>query len=69
MAKTKTKTKVDILEVHPILDDTKISNKEGCYFPESHYRKVITSNADVYGILEDGTKQLLLKLTPLEKLN
>jgi len=53
--------KVAILEVHPILDDAKISTKEGCYFPESHYRKVITSNTDVYGILEDGTRQLLLK--------
>jgi len=54
-------SKVAILEVHPILDDSKISTKEGCYFPESHYQQIITSNADVYGITEDGTRQLLLK--------
>ena len=61
MSNIKTNKKVDILEVHPIIDDSKISSKEGCYFPESHYRNIIKSNADVYGILEDGTKQLLLK--------
>jgi len=61
MTNTKTKKKVAILEVHPILDDSKISTKEGCYFPESHYRKVINSNADVYGIAKDGTRKLLLK--------
>ena len=55
------KSKVAILEVHPILDERKISIKEGCYFPESHYKTIITSGADVYGIAEDGTKQLLLK--------
>ena len=54
-------SKIANLEVHPILDDTKISTKEGCYFPESHYNKVINSNTDVYGITENGTRQLLLK--------
>ena len=54
-------SKIAILEVHPILDDTKISTKEGCYFPESHYNKVINFNTDVYGITENGTRQLLLK--------
>lgn len=54
-------SKVAILEVHPIMDESKISTKEGCYFPESHYHKIIKSNTDVYGIAEDGTKQLLLK--------
>ena len=52
---------IPVLEVHPILDDTKISTKEGCYFPESHYKHIITANTDVYGILEDGSKQLILK--------
>ena len=55
------KSKVAILEVHPVMDENKISTKEGCYFPESHYKTIITSDADVYGIAEDGTKQLLLK--------
>lgn len=55
------KPKVAILEVHPILDESKISTKEGCYFPESHYNKIIKSDTDVYGIAEDGTRQLLLK--------
>lgn len=54
-------SKVVILEVHPIMDDDKITNKEGCYFPKSHYNKIITYDADVYGILEDGTRKLLLK--------
>ena len=52
---------VPVLEVKPILDECKISTKEGCYFPESHYNKIIKSDVDVYGVLEDGSKQLLLK--------
>jgi hypothetical protein len=55
------RNKVAILEVHPILDNSKISAKEGCYFPESHYHHIITSNTDVYGLKEDGSKQLILK--------
>jgi hypothetical protein len=43
------------------MDYTKIATKEGCYFPESHYTKIITADADVYGINPDGTKSLLLK--------
>jgi hypothetical protein len=50
-----------VLEVHPIIPESRISSKEGCYFPESHYKHVINTDADVYGINEDGTRQLLLK--------
>ena len=57
----KNKSNIAILEVHPVMDDSKISTKEGCYFPESHYHQIINSNADVYGITEDGTRQLILK--------
>lgn len=50
-----------ILEVDPILTEKEITNKEGCYFPESHYKNIIKSNTDVYGILENGNRKLLLK--------
>lgn len=53
--------KVPKLEVKPILEEDEINSKEGCYFPESHYKHIITSNMDVYGILADGTRKLLLK--------
>ena len=55
------KKKIDIIEVKAIMSDEEIEKKEGSYFPESHYNKKITSNCDVYGILEDGTKKLLVK--------
>jgi hypothetical protein len=56
-----TREKTQFLEVHPVLTNKAISTKEGAYFPESHYNHIITSNTDVYGISEDGTKKLLLK--------
>jgi hypothetical protein len=54
-------SKIDILEVKAILTDEEINAKEGEYFPETHYNKIVKTNCDVYGILEDGTKKLLLK--------
>jgi len=50
-----------VLEVRPIMTELEISAKEGCYFPESHYNRIIRKDMDIYGILEDGTKKLLLK--------
>ena len=50
-----------VIEVYPILTDDEISKKEGSYFPETHYKQIIKDDCDVYGILEDGTKKLLLK--------
>jgi len=49
------------LVLDPILTDKEIISKEGCYFPETHYKHIIKSNTDVYGIQPDGTKSLLLK--------
>jgi hypothetical protein len=55
------KKKIPVIEVKPIMSDSEIEKKEGSYFPESHYNKIIKSDCDVYGILEDGTKKLLVK--------
>lgn len=55
------KNKIKVIEVKPIMSEEAIAKKEGSYFPESHYNRVIKSDCDVYGILEDGTKKLLLK--------
>jgi len=54
-------TMIKILDVKPILTDTQLEKKEGKFINEKHYNKIIKSNYDVYGILEDGTRQLLLK--------
>ena len=50
-----------VLKVKAILTDQEIEKKEGSYFPESHYKNIINTNCDVYGILEDGSEKLLLK--------
>jgi len=52
---------IKIIKVKQILSDVELAKKEGEYFPESHYTKIIKTNCDVYGILEDGTEKLLLK--------
>lgn len=49
------------LKVKAILTDQEIEKKEGSYFPESHYKNIINTNCDVYGILDDGSEKLLLK--------
>ena len=58
---TITLSTVKILDVKPILTDKQLEKKEGKFINEKHYNKIIKSNYDVYGILEDGTRQLLLK--------
>lgn len=52
---------IKILEVKPILTDDTITKKEGEYFPESHYKTIIKTDCDVYGILDDAPRRLLLK--------
>ena len=58
---TTTLSTVKILDVKPILTDKQLEKKEGKFINEKHYHTIIKSNYDVYGILEDGTRQLLLK--------
>ena len=55
-------TKIKTLVLHPILTDKEIEKKEGSYFPESHYKHIITSDCDVYGY-DDNSKEkhLLIK--------
>ena len=49
------------LTVKPILSDDEIDKKEGDYFPASHYKTILKSDADVYGFTDSGSKILLLK--------
>jgi hypothetical protein len=51
---------VKTVVLHPILTDKEIENKEGFYFPESHYKHIITSDCDVYGYNDDNNEQQLL---------
>lgn len=53
--------KVKVILVKPILTEEQIKAKEGHKFSESHYKQIIKTDADVYGINENGEKQLLLK--------
>ena len=53
--------KVKVISVKPILTEVQIKAKEGHKFPESHYKQIIKTDADVYGINENGEKQLLFK--------
>ena len=53
--------RVKVILVKPILTEAQIKVKEGHKFPESHYKQIIKSNADVYGINENREKQLLFK--------
>ena len=53
--------KVKVITVKPILTEEQIKAKEGHKFPESHYKQIIKTDTDVYGINESGEKQLLLK--------
>lgn len=53
--------KAKVISVKPILTEEQIKAKEGHKFPESHYKQIIKHDADVYGINENGEKQLLFK--------
>ena len=48
-----TKHKIRILEVKPILTEKELEKKEGDYFSESHYKTIIKTDCDIYGILDD----------------
>ena len=54
-------TKIKVISVKPILTEDQIKAKEGHKFSESHYKQIIKTDSDVYGINENGEKQLLLK--------
>ena len=54
-------SRVRVIETSKIMTDKDISDKEGEYFPESHYNIVVKEDADVYGIDDDGSKKLLLR--------
>lgn len=64
-----TKHKIRILEVKPILTEKELEKKEGDYFSESHYKTIIKTDCDIYGILDDDNinngikkeRKLLLK--------
>lgn len=58
---TKKRNKLTILVLKPIMPESELSKKEGHYFPESHYDKVIKSNCDGYRIDDDGNKHLLFR--------
>lgn len=53
------------LLVSKIMTDEEISNREGEYFPESHYHTIIMEDCDVYKKIKKGNKfvkgDLLLK--------
>lgn len=63
-------SKKQILVLPEILTEEYLQSKEGEYFPLSAYKHVIKSDADVYGVDENGEKKLLLKfrknLIPLD---
>lgn len=47
--------------VKPIMTDEEIDKQEGKTFPESHYKKIMKTDCDIWGENPDGTRQLLLK--------
>jgi hypothetical protein len=49
------------LILNPVLTDKELEDREGDYFPEEHYKKIIKKNTDVYGYDDLGNKILLLK--------
>ena len=49
--------KVKVISVKPILTEVQIKAKEGHKFPESHYKKIIKTDSDVYGINENGERR------------
>jgi hypothetical protein len=55
-----TKTKIILNEVKGMTEEY-LQSKEGEYFPESTYSKIINSDTDVYGRDENGNVRLLAK--------
>jgi hypothetical protein len=58
----KSDKKVKVLIVKSHIDDKKLDKKEGFFFPEDYYEKIIDYDADVYYLDENNNKKLLLKL-------
>ena len=61
MPKTQKQNKVEKIFLHPQMTDKELDEKEGHYFPESHYDKIIKSDCDGYRIDKDGNKHLLFR--------
>ena len=57
----KQKINIIILKKDDYISDNKIEKKEGHYFPESYYNKIVSSDSDVYYLDENNKKKLLLK--------
>lgn len=57
-----TEQKVKKILVKSKIDDKYLDKKEGKFFPESYYDKIINYNADVYYLDENNNEKLLLKL-------
>jgi len=55
------KLKVKTLVVQKKMKDNTIKDKQGTFFPKSHYDRIIRSNCDVYWEDEQGQQHLLLK--------
>lgn len=58
---TKKKQKPLVLELQSKMSESELTEKEGHYFPESHYDKIIKSDCDGYRIDKDGNKHLLFR--------
>ena len=52
---------VKTLVVQKRMKDNTIKDKQGTFFPKSHYDTIIRSSCDVYWEDEDGQQHLLLK--------
>ena len=57
----KRNNKIKVFYLKKIMSDNDIADKEGEYFDESHYNKIIKYDCDCYRIDENGNKHLLLK--------
>ena len=55
------KVKVIIVKKNPKLTDTIMKDKEGDYYDEKHYDKIINYNCDCYHYDKNGNKKILLK--------
>jgi hypothetical protein len=53
--------KVEKIFLHPQMTDKELGEKEGHYFPESHYKRIIKKDCDVYRVDSQGKHHLLLK--------
>lgn len=62
LQKTKKHKTIPIIIVKCITTDSKLEKKEGHFFDNKEYKKIINYDCDVYGIDENGDKICLAKL-------